>query len=121
MNNLLSIYQITHGGNGRFLEFTPNSAIIRYLESRSVIATRVVDHSSWLYSFSFFSLDDASIPIVVHHTYILHHHSKKRFGFLKIGVLTLDIVLDPSIPSLPPTIVFVDTSMATNVVSSVSV
>jgi hypothetical protein len=33
-NNILSIYQITNGGDGRIVEFTPDSIIIQDFESR---------------------------------------------------------------------------------------
>lgn len=112
-HNLVSIYQITHGGNGRIVELTPNLVIIRDLESREFIATGVVDHSSQLYYFANFSTDSASIPRVVHHTTSLHHHSEGRLGFLNLVVLDSDLILEPSISSPPPTIAVVDTSMAT--------
>lgn len=56
--NLLSVYQITHGAQGKIVEFTPDCVYIRDMETRDVIATRVVDHDSRLYSFSHFAHDD---------------------------------------------------------------
>ncbi|WP_233109404.1 hypothetical protein, partial [[Clostridium] innocuum] len=52
--NLLSIYQITHGAQGKIVEFTPDYVYIRDMETRDVIAMGVVDHTSCLYSFSHF-------------------------------------------------------------------
>ena len=57
--NILSIYQITHGAQGKIVEFTPNYVYIRDMETRDVIAMGVVDHTSRLYSFAhFFDNDD---------------------------------------------------------------
>ena len=53
-HNLLSIYQLTHGDRGRTVEFTPDSIFIKDLETREIIATRVVDHASMLYYVSIF-------------------------------------------------------------------
>lgn len=44
--NILSIYQITHGGEGKSVEFTPNSMIIRDLHSKDIVAIGEVDHQS---------------------------------------------------------------------------
>ena len=52
--NLLSIYQITHSGSGRKVEFYPDSVVISDLKTGSKIAHGVADHHSRLYSFSNF-------------------------------------------------------------------
>ena len=103
------------------MEFTPDSIFIRDLETRAIIATGVVDHSSRLYYFDDFASPSVSIPTAVQNTPIVHHHSERRVVFLNLAVVTSDLVLEPSIPSPPPTIAIVDTSMATHVVPSVSV
>jgi len=113
MNNLLSIYHITHGGNGRSVEFTLDKVIIKDLESRVVIATRVVDHLSWLYSFEKFSTDGVFVPTTVHHTSSVNHHSEEKFGYLNIAILTSDPTLEPFIPSPSSTVAVVDTFMTT--------
>ena len=53
-SNLLSIYQITHSGTGNTIEFAQDSVHIRDRETCNIVATRTVDHSSHLYSFSHF-------------------------------------------------------------------
>lgn len=45
-NNHLSVYQVTHSGAGKIVEFTPDSVFIGDLERKEIISTRLVDHSS---------------------------------------------------------------------------
>ena len=52
--NFISIYQITHSGSGRKVEFYPDSVVILDLKPGSQVAHSVVDHDSRLYSFSHF-------------------------------------------------------------------
>jgi hypothetical protein len=52
--NLLSIYQITHSGSGRKVEFTPDSAVITDISTGSQLAHGIADHGSRLYFFSHF-------------------------------------------------------------------
>ena len=105
-HNLLSIYQITHRDRIRTMEFTPNLLFIRDLETREIISTGVVDHASRLYYFLDFSHDDdsdfsADSSIVFYHTSSVDLDFED-FGYLNLGVLTCDQVLEPSISS-PPT------------------
>ena len=53
-SNLLFIYQITHSGTGKTIEFAQDSMHIRDSETINIIATGTVDHASRLYSFSHF-------------------------------------------------------------------
>lgn len=96
-NNILSIYQITHGETRKTVEFTPNSLIIRDLESGENIATRVVDHESRLYSFSHFGPIDE-----VDSSYVDDSNFEENIGHLNLGILTCHPVLEPfiSYPSL---------------------
>lgn len=59
--NLLSIYQICHSGNGKIVEFSPNEVVIRELhEPAVVLAIGQVDHASRLYKFVCFEPSSAS-------------------------------------------------------------
>ena len=53
-SNLLSIYQITHLGDGNKVEFLPNSVTVRSLRDDSLFAMGKVNHDKRLYSFSHF-------------------------------------------------------------------
>ena len=52
--HLFSIYQITHSGTGKTVEFAQDSMHIRDTEIGNIIATWNVDHVSHLYTFSHF-------------------------------------------------------------------
>jgi hypothetical protein len=52
--NLLLIYQITHSGSRRKVEFTPDSVVIANISTGSQLAHGIADHSSRLYFFSHF-------------------------------------------------------------------
>ena len=53
-SNLLSIYQITHLGDGHKVEFLPNSVMMHSIKDDLVVAVRKVNHDTRLYSFSHF-------------------------------------------------------------------
>lgn len=57
--NLLSIYQISHSGSGKIVEFTPDSVFIRDSMTGGIVAIGKVDLSTRLYSFSHF---DPTLP-----------------------------------------------------------
>lgn len=99
------------------MKFTPNSVIIKDWERREIIVTRMVDHASWLYTFSDFVPDDGYDPLVVDHTPSVNFDFEENFGYLNLGILTCDLVLEPCILSPPPTIaseyICVTTFMAT--------
>ena len=50
-SNLLSIYQITHSGIGKIVEFAQDLVHIRDSEIGNIIAIGTIDHASLLYSF----------------------------------------------------------------------
>ena len=54
LTNLLSIYQITHSGSGRKVEFTPDSIVITEISTSSQLAHGIADQGSRLYFFSHF-------------------------------------------------------------------
>ena len=50
-SNLLSIYQITHLGDGHRVEFLPDSIQVQSLKDDSVVVMGKVNHDKRLYSF----------------------------------------------------------------------
>jgi hypothetical protein len=52
--NLLSVYQITHSGTGKRVEFTPDSVTISDMHDNSMIVVGEVNHQYRLYTFSKF-------------------------------------------------------------------
>jgi hypothetical protein len=53
--NLLSIYQITHSGEGKTIEFSPHQVVIKDLKDpKHVLATGIVDDIIRLYKFDNF-------------------------------------------------------------------
>ena len=52
--NILLIYQSTHSGSGRKVEFTSDSVVITNISTGSQLAHGIVDHGSRLYFFSHF-------------------------------------------------------------------
>jgi hypothetical protein len=53
--NLVSIYQITHSGEGKTVEFSPHQVVIKDLKyPKHVLATRIVDDITRLYKFDNF-------------------------------------------------------------------
>ncbi|KAH9321305.1 hypothetical protein KI387_015944, partial [Taxus chinensis] len=64
--NLLSVYQITHLGEGMRVEFGPNSVIIRELNNDTTVAEGKADHRSRLYTFSHFTSDSTPTALLTH-------------------------------------------------------
>ena len=53
--NLLSVYQITHSGEGKTVEFSPHDVVIKDLrDPRHILATGIVDDSTRFYKFENF-------------------------------------------------------------------
>jgi hypothetical protein len=52
--NIFLIYQITHSGSGRKVEFTPDSAVITDISTGSQLLHGIAYHGSHLYFFSHF-------------------------------------------------------------------
>jgi hypothetical protein len=53
--NLLLVYQITHLGEGKTIEFSPHQVVINNLKDpKHVLATRIVDIITRLYKFDIF-------------------------------------------------------------------
>ena len=102
--NLLSIYQITHGVQGKILEFTPNYVYIRDMETRDVIAMGV-DHTSCLYSFAHFVDNDDDIHDASNPLSRVNNSCENNIGHLNHFVLETSVVLPT-----PPTPTSLDMS-----------
>ena len=59
--NLLSVYQITHSGTGKRVEFTPDAVNIYDLHSSAKIATGEVNNGARMYTFSEFIESESSL------------------------------------------------------------
>jgi hypothetical protein len=65
--NLLSVYQITHSGEGKTIEFSPHQVVIKDLKyHKHVLATRIVDDITRLYKFDNFGSSSFSSVFVAH-------------------------------------------------------
>ena len=96
--NILSIYQITHGAQGKIVEFTPDYVYIRDMETRDVIAMGVVDHTSCLYSFAHFVDNDDDIHDVPNPLSRVNNSCEENIGHLNHFVLETSVEL----PTPPP-------------------
>ena len=85
--NLLSVYQITHSGEGKSVLFTPHQVVIQDLkDSQHIVATRSVDDITRLYKFD--SFGSSSLPLVfVSHSDDVSRLWHKRFGHLNFRSL----------------------------------
>jgi hypothetical protein len=80
--NLLSVYQITHSGEGKTVEFSPHQVVIKDLKDpKHVLATGIVDDITRLYKFDNFGSSSFSLFFVAHSDDLskLWH---ERFGHL---------------------------------------
>jgi hypothetical protein len=94
-SNLLSIYQITHSGTWKTIEFAQDSVHIRDSETNTIISIGIVDHVSYLYSFSHFGP-----PSLLSET---HSPSSPESIEVKSGRLNLCVVPETSVvTSTPP-------------------
>jgi hypothetical protein len=65
--NLLSVYQITHSGEGKSVEFSPHQVVIKDLKYlKHVLATGIVDDITRLYKFDNFGSSSFSSVFVSH-------------------------------------------------------
>jgi hypothetical protein len=65
--NLLSVYQITHSGEGKTIEFSPHQVVIKDLKDlKHVLATGIVDDITRLYKFDNFGSSSFSSVFVAH-------------------------------------------------------
>jgi hypothetical protein len=65
--NLLSVYQITHSGEGKIVDFSPHQVVIKALKDpKHVIATGIADDITRLYKFDNFGSSSFSSVFVAH-------------------------------------------------------
>jgi hypothetical protein len=80
--NLLSVYQITHSGEGKTVEFSPHQVVIKDLKDpKHVLATGIVDDITRLYKFDNFGSSSFS-SVFVAHSDDLSKLWHERFGHL---------------------------------------
>ena len=81
-SNLLSVYQITHSGEGKTVTFTPHQVVIKdFKNPQNVLATGNVDDITRLYKFNNFgSLHFSSVFVA--HSDNLRKLWHERFGHL---------------------------------------
>ena len=74
--NLLSVYQITHSGEGKTLTFTPHQVVIKDFKhpQKNVLATGTVDDITKLYKFNNFG--SSLFPSV----FVAHSDNLSKFG-----------------------------------------
>ena len=65
--NLLSIYQITHSGERKIVEFSPHDVVIKDLrDPRQILAIGIADDSKRLYKFNNFGSSTLPSVVVAH-------------------------------------------------------
>ena len=67
-SNLLSVYQITHLGDGHKVEFLPHSVQVRSLKDDSLVVVGKVNDNKRLYTFSHFVPKSPSQALLTHST-----------------------------------------------------
>ena len=67
-SNLLSVYQITHLGDGHKVEFLPDSVQVRSLKDDSLVAVGKFNGNKRLYTFSHFVPKSPSQALLTHST-----------------------------------------------------
>jgi hypothetical protein len=64
--NLLSVYQMTHTGLPKRVNFTPNDVEIAEISTRKIIAFGTADHCSRIYKFSHFVPNSSPSALLTH-------------------------------------------------------
>ena len=99
-SNLLSIYQITHLGDGHKVEFLPDSVKVHSLKDDSVVAVGKVNHDKRLHSFSHF------VPKSPSQDLLTQSHSQTKLWHERYGHLAFHYLQkkfsNNMIKSLPP-------------------
>eukprot|EP00253_Pinus_taeda_P017449 PITA_17449 len=81
-SNLLSVYQITHSGEGKIVEFSPHDVVIKDLrDPKQILATGIADDSTRLYKFHNFGSSNLPSVFVAHNDEVSKHWHE-RFGHL---------------------------------------
>ena len=66
-SNLLSVYHITHSGEGKIVEFSPHDVVIKDLrDPKQILATGIADDSTRLYKFHNFGSSNLPSVFVAH-------------------------------------------------------
>ena len=78
--NLLFVYQITHSGTRKRVEFTPDAVNIFDIQGNSKVATGEVNHRSRLYTF--FEFIEPDYALLLMHADDSSRLWHKRFGHL---------------------------------------
>jgi hypothetical protein len=98
--NLLSMYQITHSGEGKNVEFSPHQVIIKDLKDpKHVLTTRIVDDITGLYKFDKFGSSSFQ-SIFVAHRNDLRKLWHEEFGHINYHALQ-QICNEKMVTSLP--------------------
>jgi hypothetical protein len=73
-HNILSVYEITHSGEGKIVKFSPHQVVIKdFKDSKHVLATIIVDDITKMYRFDKFR--SSSFPTV----FISHSDDLNKF------------------------------------------
>ena len=100
--NLLSIYQITHSGEGKTVEFSPHQVVIKDLKDpKHVLANRIVDDITRLYKF-----DNFGSSVFVSHSDDLRKLWHEQFGHL--NYLSLQQLCNQQMVTGLPLVSFID-------------
>jgi hypothetical protein len=99
--NLPSVYQITHSGEGKTIEFSPHQVVIKDLKyPKHVLATGIVDDITKLYKFENFGSSSFS-SVFVAHSDELRKLWHERFGHINYRSLQ-QLCNKHMVVSLPP-------------------
>lgn len=79
--NLLSIYQITHYGDVKKVEFTPKSVMVKDIENDALVEVGQANHNSRFYSFSHF------VPQSPYMALLTHSNSENKLWHVRFGHL----------------------------------
>ena len=93
--NLLLVYQISHSGSGKTIEFTPDLVFMWDSMIGGIFAIGIVDLSTRLYSFSHFSP-----PLPEHDSPPLRERHMVQSGFLNLCVVPKTTVVTSLSPPL---------------------
>jgi hypothetical protein len=99
--NFLSVYQITHSGEGKTVEFSPHQVVIKDLKDpKHVLATGIADAITGLYKFDNFESSSFSLVFVAHSD-DLNKLWYERFGHLNYRSLQ-QLCNQQMVTGLPP-------------------
>ena len=103
--NLLFVYQITHSGEGKRVEFSPHDVVIKDLrDPRHILATGIVDDSERLYKFKKFGSSCLPSIFVSHNDDVskLWHEQFGHLNYLSLQTPAHSIFLIKSLHGVLP-------------------